>query len=826
MAEIEPGGRADWGGELSRLLVEDVQDGAIFLVDAEGLVRAWSREAECLLGYREGEILGRTAGLFSTLEDVRDDVFRRELVAARESGRGEADRWHVRKDGTRLWVSGVTTPLRDEAGKPRGFARVIRDRTQWWHADQCRREEEERSRTAFAPTGDASPSADRGPGPDRGRAAEAIVQGDAWLSTALVSIGDAVIAADGEGRVMFLNPVAEALTGWTQQEAAGRPMGEVFRIINEQTRQPSEQPVGRVIREGVNVGLANHTVLVARDGTETAIDDSAAPIRDVRGDVIGVVMVFRDVSKQRRHEAESRESRQFLASSLDALTAHIAVLDERGVILLVNDAWRRFSEGNGYLGADHGVGKNYFLACTDDEDAEHAEGGEGRCAARGIGDVMARRSPSFEMEYPCHGPDEQRWFLLRVTRFESGGEVRAVVAHENITRRKLAEDEVRGARDEAEHANKAKDQFLAVLSHELRTPLNPILLAASSMLEQPPGPGELRPTLEMIRQNVNLQARLIDDLLDVMRIVRGKMPLHWEVADCHDLIRLAMLVCRSEVQGKQVRLEMDLKAVHRHVNGDSARLEQVLWNLLKNAVKFTPVGGSITIRTRNEDDPAAGLDRLIIEVVDTGLGIEPGILPHIFDAFQQGETTINRKFGGLGLGLAICKGVVDAHGGTLTVESPGKDRGATFRVELKTMPDPDVEPESGPEAAAPAVPPSPSPLAILVVEDEPATLRLMARLLRGLGHDVTTASGVDEALEAERAGDFGLIISDIGLPDGSGLELMRRVVARRGPIPAIALTGYGMEDDIRRSRSAGFTMHMTKPIDFAKLGAMIRQVSS
>ncbi len=241
-------------------------------------------------------------------------------------------------------------------------------------------------------------------------------------------------------------------------------------------------------------------------------------------------------------------------------------------------------------------------------------------------------------------------------------------------------------------------------------------------------------------------------------------------------------------------------------------------------MKFTPEGGSIAVRTRNEagDDG----DRIVVEVSDTGIGIESEILPTIFDPFQQGETTITRKFGGLGLGLAICKGIVEAHGGTIVAESGGPCRGTTFRVALKALPEPaeeaGAEPVAGPVDAETA---RPTALRILVVEDEPATLRLMARLLRGLGHEVETAGTIASALEVVEAGRFDLIVSDIGLPDGSGLELMRRAVARRGAVPAIALTGYGMEEDIRRSREAGFTAHLTKPIDFAKLESMIRQVA-
>ena len=530
---------------------------------------------------------------------------------------------------------------------------------------------------------------------EKGRATESLRQSEDWLVKTLESIGDGVIATDGRGRVRLMNPIARSLTGWTQEQAVGRPVEEVFHIVNEATRQPAENPVTRASAEGIVLGLANHTTLISRDGTETPIDDSAAPIKDRDGRVVGVVMVFRGIAERRRHEVE----------------------------------------------------------------------------------------------------------------------VERLLASE------------REARSEAEHANRAKDHFLAILSHELRTPLNPILLAATAMLERPPAPDELRPALEMIRQNVNLQARLIDDLLDVMRVVRGKMPLQWEVADAHALIGRAVEVCRSEVEGKGIRLETDLAAGHHHVNADMERLQQVLWNLLRNAVKFTPAGGTVTIRTRNEGDSNPQGDNLVIEVADTGIGIEPDALSRIFDPFQQGETTITRKYGGLGLGLAIGRGIVEAHGGTLDAESDGTGRGATFRVALGSLPEPDVARDGRGHSHAPAPPPDPGRLNILLVEDDPTTLRLLARLLRGMGHEVEPADTLARASEVAEADGFDLIISDVGLPDGTGLELMRAITARRGRVPSIALTGYGMEEDIVRSREAGFSAHLTKPIDFMKLEEMIRQVA-
>ena len=638
-----------------------------------------------------------------------------------------------------------------------------------------------------------------------------------WLQVTLASIGDAVIATDGEGRVRFLNAVASGLTGWSPEEAAGRPIGRVFHIVNEQTREPAEDPVERVIREGGVVGLANHTVVIARDGTETPIEDSAAPIKDGQGEVIGVVMVFQDATARRRHESALGESERRFRTLAESIPQLAWMARPDGHIDWYNRRWYE------YTGTTPEEMEGWGWRKVHDPEALPA------VLERWQGSIAT--GEPFDMVFPLRGADGQfRPFLTRVmpVRDEEGRVAQWFGTNTDIADRQKIEDELKAARDEAEHANAAKTQFLAVLSHELRTPLNPILLAVSSMLERPPGPDDVRSNLEMIRQNVNLQSRLIDDLLDVMRIVRGKMPLHWEVVDVHSLIDHSVGICRSEVFGKGLKLTIELGASCHHLNADPVRLQQVFWNLIKNAVKFTPDGGSIAIRTRNEPEDEALEERLVIEVADTGIGLEPQFVERIFDPFQQGETSITRRFGGLGLGLAISKGIVEGHGGVLKAESPGKDRGTTFRLELRAMPDPLREEAGRPDPRATSADPSSptSPLKILLVEDEQATRRLMARLLKGLGHDVATAGTILEALEKEKAGEFGLIVSDIGLPDGSGLELMKQVVARRGQVPAIALTGYGMEEDIQRSREAGFTAHMTKPIDFTKLEAMIRQVAS
>jgi PAS domain S-box-containing protein len=375
------------------------------------------------------------------------------------------------------------------------------------------------------------------------------------------------------------------------------------------------------------------------------------------------------------------------------------------------------------------------------------------------------------------------------------------------------------ARREAEAANSAKDQFLAVLSHELRTPLTPVLASTSAMLEDPETPPEVRPALEMTRRNIELEARLIDDLLDVTRISQGKMRLEPEVVDAHALIHRALSICRSDLHAGALQLDLDLAAGEHHVEADPARLQQVFWNLIKNAVKFTPVGGTIALRSHNRDSPEGR--RLVVEVRDTGVGIEPGLLPRIFDAFEQGEAALMRRFGGLGLGLAICRSVVKAHGGQLSAASPGKGQGATFILELAVV---------GATATRAATTGGFSSsrraaLKILLVEDNVDTLRVVGRLLRRRDYVVVQAECVAAALKAADESDFDLVVCDIGLPDGSGLDLIRQLMARR-PVKAIALSGFGMDEDLRRSEEAGFMAHMTKPVDFSKLEAMIQRVAS
>jgi CheY-like chemotaxis protein len=331
----------------------------------------------------------------------------------------------------------------------------------------------------------------------------------------------------------------------------------------------------------------------------------------------------------------------------------------------------------------------------------------------------------------------------------------------------------------------------------------------------------------MIRRNVELEVRLIDDLLDLTRIAKGKLELRRQVVDAHALLRGALEVCGQELANKQIAVTLDLRARLHWTSADPARLRQVFWNLIKNAGKFTPPGGSLCVRTR--DDGTQGTFRA--EVIDSGVGIDPEALPRIFNAFEQGGHQITRKFGGLGLGLAISKAIIDAHGGRLTAESAGPGYGATFRVDLHPVPAPETPP-------APAVPPTVADIAasitpasgsralrILLVEDHPDTVRMLSRLLRDAGHHVTTATSLRAGLEAAAAAAFDVVVSDLGLPDGSGLDLMREL-RRHQPVRGIALTGYGMESDVAQTQEAGFVRHLTKPVEFGALERALEEVTS
>ena len=385
-------------------------------------------------------------------------------------------------------------------------------------------------------------------------------------------------------------------------------------------------------------------------------------------------------------------------------------------------------------------------------------------------------------------------------------------------------DDLSAAKEAAEAANKAKDDFLAVLSHELRTPLTPVLTTLAMMKEDRNNPPETLQDLEVIRRNVEVEARLIDDLLDLTGIIRGKLDLRREPVDVPSVLDHAIQnYCYRAADEKKLSLTVQATAADRYVSADSARLTQVFWNLLQNACKFTPVGGAIDVRVTNETRPGASTSDLVVEIRDTGIGIPSQALPRIFDAFEQGERSRGRVFGGLGLGLAITRAIVELHGGSITATSGGEGKGTSMIIRLPTVSAPVSQVIDG-RPTRPIRPLKPRSLRVLLVEDHRDTAEQLTRLLRRAGHHVSCVGSVKEALERGHVGGFDILISDLGLPDGSGYDLMRDL-ARSQHIPGIALSGFGMKEDIENSIAAGFSRHFTKPVDWQELQSEILKVA-
>ncbi len=366
---------------------------------------------------------------------------------------------------------------------------------------------------------------------------------------------------------------------------------------------------------------------------------------------------------------------------------------------------------------------------------------------------------------------------------------------------------------ETQEANARKDQFLATLSHELRTPLTPVLAAVSATNVETANREELQEIFSVIRRNIELEARLIDDMLDLTRISSGKLEITPRLADFHPILLHAVETCAEDFAAKNIQLDWRLDATHHAGKVDSARLQQVFWNLLKNAVKFTPQGGRIRISTRDMESAC-----IEVEVSDNGIGIHHAMLERIFDAFEQGDPRMTRQYGGVGLGLAISKALIEAHEGSISASNREDGPGARFIVRLPAeLPEEEVPVETS--AQIDPVPPTGKtghPFTILLVEDHADSAALFSQLLRMSGYHVLTATSVRAALEVFQKEDIDGVISDIGLPDGSGVELMEKLTAIR-PVPGIALSGYGMEEDLRRSEKAGFLRHLTKPVDWPKL---------
>jgi PAS domain S-box-containing protein len=613
----------------------------------------------------------------------------------------------------------------------------------------------------------------------------------AWLATTLRSIGDGVIATDARGNVTYLNATAERLTGYSEADARERPLADVFPIFSEQSGRAYASPASSVINTGGVIGLADNTVLVTRSGQKLAIADSAAPIRDEDDRLVGVVIVFRDATAERRERAR----RDFLARAGAALASSIP--DFRATLASV---------------AKFAVPQLADSCAIDLDDAE--------AAASELTDrtmLVPLRSykgtlGTIRFTYEESG----RKYTREDFEFAEEFARRAAMAIENAVALKQA-NEARAAeerlRKEADVANRAKDEFLATVSHELRTPLA-AMLGWAVTLRAKSVPEEIDRPLAIIERNARRQARLIDDLLDVSRIISGKLTLSLTPTSVAETIKRAIESVTPAAAAKSIELHAEADPDLR-IMGDPDRLQQVVWNLLVNAVKFTPEGGRVAVQAHRHGRHA------VIRVVDNGSGIPSHALRTIFEPFRQGDSSITRKHGGLGLGLAIVNQLVALHDGMIEAHSEGPGRGSTFVVRVPALEGASAAVDARLERAGDI--PRLDGLSVLVVEDEEDTRSLIEYVLHSQGATVTTSPSVADALEKMHDAP-DVIISDIGLPEVDGYSFMRKVREINTETPAVALTAYARREDIENAVAAGYDLHIAKPIEPKRLILAVDQL--
>ncbi|MGI8605297.1 MAG: PAS domain S-box protein [Verrucomicrobiales bacterium] len=619
------------------------------------------------------------------------------------------------------------------------------------------------------------------------------------LAAIVDSSDDAIVSKDLDSVVTSWNAGAERIFGYSAKEMIGQ---SILRVIPPE-RRAEERAILARIRDGQRVDHFE-TIRVAKGGRKLNVAVTVSPIKDSAGKVIGASKVARDITDRRQAEEKLRAAEERFQQLWETTNDAIVIMDSEQRIQYVNPAvMTTFG-----FSLEELISQGMAILMPERFREAHRRGLR-RYLATGVRKLDWRSTEIVGLHKEGHEfPLEISFSHFR----ENDGDIFAAFIRD-ITERKLAQERLHAAKIAAEKASKAKDDFLAVLSHELRTPLTPALIAASYLAEHESLPPELREEVQVIHRNVQLEARLIDDLLDLTRITRGKLELHPEAVDAHHLLESALEIVHEDIVHKQLAVTTELAAHDHHVWADPVRIQQVFWNLINNAVKFTPNGGRISVRSSNESG------RLVLQVTDDGIGIESAQLDQIFEAFEQGERTITRQFGGLGLGLTISKTLLDLHGGTISVQSDGKDQGASFKVTLAVLANPMIAPSrsSGERGSV-------KTLQLLLVEDHDDTRSILARLLQKQGYEVVTACSVDQALKHLNDRRFDVLISDIGLPGRSGYDLMREAKSSQS-LKGIALSGFGMEKDKHLSSEAGFSYHLTKPINFDELQSRLREIA-
>jgi PAS domain S-box-containing protein len=633
---------------------------------------------------------------------------------------------------------------------------------------------------------------------DRRRAEERARHQAELNRVTLASIGDAVLTTDAQGRVTFLNDVAVALTGWTREDAAGQPVDTVFNIVNEQTGLRAESPVDKVLRDGLIAGLANHTVLIARDGARHPIDDSGAPIRSATGEVMGVVLVFRDVTEKHDAEQATRRSEERFRSLVLATSQIVWTTGRDGRVSADSPSWRELT-GQTY---EQWIGDGWLDAIHPDDRGPATAAWE-----RAVADESLYR-----VEYRIRRADGvYRWMAVRGVPVHDGdGAVREWVGTcTDVDDLKRAEDDLRQLAADLSETDRRKDEFLATLAHELRNPLAPIRNGLQILKMAGQDGTLLERARTMMDRQLSQMVRLVDDLLDVSRVSRNKLDLRKEQVELAQIVASAVETSRPLIEASGHELTVSLPAEPICLDADLTRLAQVFSNLLNNAAKYTDRGGHLRLTAERQGG------EVVVTVKDDGVGIPPAMLSRIFDIFTQVDRSLERAQGGLGIGLTLVKRLVEMHHGSVTAHSEGLGRGTELVVRLPVLAE-----AAAPELPADAPVEAPAkPRRVLIVDDNRDSALSLSMLLELKGCETLTAHDGVEAVEKAAAYKPDVVLLDIGLPRLNGYEACRAIRQQPGGqgVLIVALTGWGQDQDRRKSKEAGFDGHLVKPVDHADL---------
>jgi PAS domain S-box-containing protein len=803
-------------------IVESSND-AILSEDTNGIILTWNRGAEAIYGYAPAEIIGKPVSMLvpadrtQELSMIHSRIFQGQRIEHFETKRR-------RKDGTLIDISLTVSPIRDAHGRITGVSKVARDITSRKQAETEH----------------------------------------AYLASIIQSTDDAVVGKTLESVITSWNPAAESMFGYTAAEAIGQ---RIYLIIPAE-RYDEELDILARLKRGERIDHYE-TVRRRKDGTLIDVSLSISPIKNAEGDVVGASKIARDITEKKRAEVLLREGHEALEIINSVGQVLSSELDLGKVVQTLTDAATTVTGaafGSFFYNVVDSRGASYMLYTLSGAPREHFASfpmpratdlfgptfrGEGVIR---IDDVKkdpryGKNSPYFGMPkghlpvtsylavpVRSHSGDvlgglffghpEPGVFTERHERIVSGLAGQAASAMDNA---RLYEA-MRKARGEAEKASRLKDEFLATVSHELRTPLNAILgwarMLRMGMLDDQ---SRVR-ALETIERSAISQGQLIEDILDVSRIITGKLRLEVSPVEVEQLVAEAVESVRPSADAKGVRLQTLLDTTANFVRGDAHRLQQVIWNLLSNAIKFTPKGGRVQVAVSRADS------HVEIAVMDTGQGISPEFLPFVFDRFRQADSSTIRSHGGLGLGLAIVRHLTELHGGTVSAASAGEGQGATFSVRLpiaivherKTEERP-VFPPVIEGAVAVGVPQQLMGVRVLVVDDEPDARELLRVILEKSGANVSIAGSSKEALTLLRKSRLDVLVSDIGMPGEDGFQLIRQVRAlshhEGGSIPAAALTAYATSEDRLRALTGGFQIHVAKPVDPLELIAVVASLA-